>query len=210
MEMKNYASKAKNALFEWAVKHNDFLQKWGERTKYAAVGIVGPAGYAFGRYVLNTEDPGILSECLVVPASVVFGIGESMKVLGEYSKDWKNDEIDPVKNAGYIARISMPVYAGISGSNGVWEGWHDVGIPIVTWVGGAGLTAYGEKRVFQKKLSHARKLADCIYGKTTENGARAIIGHMISEGKRRDEIAELLRNSLNNKKIDSYLKIWEK
>ncbi|MBI2579644.1 MAG: hypothetical protein HYW27_01960 [Candidatus Aenigmarchaeota archaeon] len=174
MGMNEYVSRAKDAVLDWAAEHNDFLQRWGERTKYAGVGV-GAASFAAMKYA-GIEDPGTLSRYMVTPAAVVFAAGEGMKVLGEYSLDRERGETDPVKNAGYVARIMAPLYAIPYGADGVWEGGHDVAVPVVAWAGGAGLTKAGEKRVHEKKLDAAIRTYREFYRRFGDDADRHMIG----------------------------------
>lgn len=152
--MVTYFSRARDAVLDWAAKHNDSLEKWGERTKYVGVGLgTILAGYGISKGM----DPDTHSKLFVLPAATVFSLGEFAKVFGEYARDRARGETDPVRTAGYVARVIAPVYAAWKGANNVWEPINDVTAPITTWVAGAGMSRIGEKRVYEMKLDASRR-----------------------------------------------------
>lgn len=159
-------------ILERAAERSDSLIKWGERTKYLGVGV-GAASLAAMKY-MGIDDPDTISRWMVVPAAVVFAAGEGARVLGEYARDVRNGETNPVKNAGYLTRIAAPIYAAINGADGVWSGENDVAVPIVSWVAGVGTTEVGKRRINAAKRSLARNF---LSEEGEQSVIETIVGH---------------------------------
>ncbi len=156
--MGKYLMEAKRSLLDWAADHSEALTKWGERTKYAAV-ATGAGSYALMNS-LGVTDPDTQSRLMVVPAAIIFAAGEGAKCLGEYAAKVRNGEVDPVRNAGYIARVAAPLYAIGSGADGRFSPVNDFIAPIASWVGGMGLSRAGQARINKGK----KKAAERLYG----------------------------------------------
>jgi len=201
---KNYFSRAKDAVLDWAAEHSNGLQRWGERTIYAAVGTgLASLGAAAA---LGERDPGTISKYMVTPAAVIFAAGEGMKVLGEYAKDRQNGETDPVKNSGYIARILAPLYAIPFGANGVWEPGHDVATPVGAWVAGTGLTYLGNQRIIKEKTAEAERAVKWFDEKFGHDGIKYLMDQVKRFNPRADVDAVARHMPLNElRNLPEYL-----